>query len=87
MDLERKLKKFIGERVSVLIDTSKCCVNRKSYGGILKEVGEDYIVIDASKSQWDIQDIILTRELILSVWTYKKNVCNKCLMCERKSHS
>ena len=65
--------KFIGEKISILLDNLMPNGRRESYVGEIKENGDDYICLILSQD-YDrpnpVMAIYVKHSLIISVWIY-----------------
>jgi len=66
-----KLNELKDTKVSILLDLNKCSLFKESYSGIIKEIGDDYIILDTNNSNFFIKSLLLRKDLIVSIWKLK----------------
>ena len=65
---------LVGKIVSIAIDNETTCKDSKkeSYLGRVKQVFDDYIVLDFNSDlRPDIEQIVINKKHIVSLWIYK----------------
>lgn len=62
------LKKYVGEKVSILVDAKDKIENDVGY---LEEWDGKYVTLRCENPNFDVKTIILRKDVIRSIWVYK----------------
>ena len=71
-DFAEELNSWLGKRVSVLLSLNRSALLKESYNGIITKTGEDYIELSINNPAFHIKTLLIRKEIILSLWEYKK---------------
>lgn len=72
MDFNEKMLDWKDKKVSILLDVHRNEFLKESYSGTLKEIGDDYIVLVTNNPNFHIAELLLRKDVILSIWLYNE---------------
>ena len=73
MDFNERVLEWKDKVVSILLDVNRNEFLKESYNGTLKEVGEDYIVLVTNNPNFHIAELLLRKDIIISIWLYNED--------------
>lgn len=72
---EEILKRFVSERVSILLNVPKQEGGDKleTYNGIIEDVLEETLILDTDNDKFHIKKVVVNVSMVVSLWIYDKN--------------